>query len=51
MKIEDIRQTAPMPLASPNYPKGLYRFVNGEYMIVTDESDPDTIREALPEPL
>ncbi|MBL8448171.1 MAG: acetoacetate decarboxylase [Zoogloeaceae bacterium] len=51
MKIHDILNTASMPLASPTYPKGPYRFVNREYMIITYESDPDAIREAVPEPL
>jgi acetoacetate decarboxylase len=40
-----------MPLASPSYPAGPYRFIDREYLIVTYESDPDAIREALPEPL
>ncbi len=40
-----------MPAASPSYPRGPYRFVDREYLIVTYESDPDAIRAALPEPL
>ena len=40
-----------MPLASPSYPKGPYRFVNREYLLVHYESDPDAIRAMLPEPL
>lgn len=40
-----------MPLASPSYPKGPYRFVNREYLIIHYESDPDAIRAMLPEPL
>jgi acetoacetate decarboxylase len=40
-----------MPLASPSYPAGPYRFLDREYLIVTYETDPDAIREALPEPL
>ncbi|MBL8473109.1 MAG: acetoacetate decarboxylase [Rhodocyclaceae bacterium] len=51
MKIEDILMTASMPIASPTYPKGPYRFVNREYMIISYESDPAAIREAVPEPL
>src|SRR5438067_2145566 len=47
----DILHTPSMPIASPSYPRGPYRFVNREYFIVTYESDPDAIREALPEPL
>ena len=51
MKVADILQLPSMPLASPSYPRGPYRFVNREYFIVTYESDPDAIRAALPEPL
>ena len=51
MEIADILKLPSMPLASPSYPFGPYRFVNREYFIVTYESDPDAIREALPEPL
>jgi len=51
MKIETILNTASMPIASPSYPRGPYRFINREYFIVTYDSDPDAIRAALPEPL
>ena len=51
MNREQILASASMPIASPSYPRGPYRFVNREYFIVTYESDPDTIRAALPEPL
>jgi acetoacetate decarboxylase len=51
MKTADIRNLSSMPLASPSYPRGPYRFIDREYMIVTYESDPEAIREALPEPL
>ncbi len=51
MKIADILETASMPIAGPSYPKGPYRFRNREYMIITYESDPEAIREAVPEPL
>jgi len=50
-KAGDIRNLASMPLASPSYPRGPYRFIDREYMIVTYESDEGAIREALPEPL
>lgn len=51
MKEKDILNLPSMPLASPSYPKGPYRFINREYFIVTYESDPQAIREQLPEPL
>jgi acetoacetate decarboxylase len=51
MKAVDVAKLSSMPMASPSYPRGPYRFIDREYMIVTYESDPDAIREALPEPL
>lgn len=51
MKIADILKTPSMPIASPSYPRGPYRFINREYFIVIYESDPEAIRDALPEPL
>ncbi len=51
MKHEDILRQASMPIASPSYPRGPYRFIDREYFIVTYESDRDAIREAVPEPL
>jgi acetoacetate decarboxylase len=46
-----ILELSSMPIASPSYPRGPYRFIDREYMIVTYESDPDAIRAALPEPM
>ncbi|QFY44764.1 acetoacetate decarboxylase [Candidatus Methylospira mobilis] len=51
MKIAEILKQPSMPIASPSYPHGPYRFVNREYLIITYESDPEAIREAVPEPL
>lgn len=51
MRAIDILQLPAMPLASPSYPRGPYRFIDREYLIITYESDPAAIREALPEPL
>lgn len=51
MNATDILQLPSMPLASPSYPRGPYRFVDREYLIVTYVSDPDAIRAALPEPI
>lgn len=51
MKIEDILKQSSMPIASPSYPKGPYRFIDREYFNIVYESDPQCIREALPEPL
>ena len=51
MKKNEILKIASMPISSPSYPKGPYRFINREYFIITYESDPKMIREMLPEPL
>lgn len=40
-----------MPIDSPAYPAGPYRFVNREYVIVTYETDEQAIRDILPAPL
>ena len=40
-----------MPLTSPAYPPGPYRFVNREFMVITYRTDPDRLRAVIPEPL
>jgi hypothetical protein len=40
-----------MPLTSPAYPPGPYRFVNREYLIITYLTDPAKLRAVVPEPL
>jgi acetoacetate decarboxylase len=52
MKIDDVRARAfAMPLTSPSFPPGPYRFVNREYLIITYRTDPDALRAVIPEPL
>lgn len=52
MKIEDVRRTAySMPLTSPSYPKGPYRFFDREFFIVTYRTDPAALEKVVPEPL
>jgi acetoacetate decarboxylase len=51
MRKKDVLDLPSMPAASPRYPAGPYRFVNREYMIISYETDPEVIREQLPEPL
>jgi acetoacetate decarboxylase len=51
MNLADILALPSMPAASPSYPRGPYRFIDREYLIITYESDPEAIRAALPEPL
>ena len=40
-----------MPLTSPAFPPGPYRFVNREYLIITYRTDPEELRAVVPEPL
>lgn len=52
MKIEDVRKTATsMPLTSPSYPPGPYRFFDREYFIITYRTDPAALEKVVPEPL
>ena len=52
MTEEEIRKRAfAMPLTSPAYPPGPYRFVNREYLIITYRTDPERLRAIVPEPL
>src|SRR5271170_1135523 len=52
MKESEVRQRAfAMPLTSPAYPMGPYRFVNREFLIITYRTDPQKLRELVPEPL
>ncbi len=49
---QQIRERAfAAPLTSPSYPKGPYRFINREFLIVTYETDLDALRAVVPEPL
>jgi acetoacetate decarboxylase len=52
MKASEVRSRAfAMPLTSPAYPIGPYRFYNREYLIITYRTDPAKLRELVPEPL
>lgn len=52
MKKSDIlKQAFAMPICSPSYPKGPYRFINREFFIITYETDVQALREVVPEPL
>jgi acetoacetate decarboxylase len=51
MTRDEVLHLPSMPLAGPSYPKGPYRFINREYMIITYETDPEVVRAQLPEPL
>ncbi len=52
MKIADVRaQAFAMPLTNPSFPRGPYRFISREYLIITYRTDPDALRAVVPEPL
>ncbi len=52
MNIADVKRNAfAMPLTSPAFPPGPYRFKNREFLIVTYRTDPDALRAVVPEPL
>jgi len=52
MREHDVLQRAfAMPLTSPAYAPGPYRFVNREYLIITYRTDPVKLQAVVPEPL
>ncbi|MDE2401268.1 MAG: acetoacetate decarboxylase [Burkholderiales bacterium] len=52
MNIDDVRANAfAMPLTSPAFPPGPYRFLRREYLVITYETDMDALRAVVPEPL
>lgn len=52
MTEEEIRTRAfAMPLTSPAFPPGPYRFINREYFIITYRTDPKRLRAIVPAPL
>ena len=52
MKEKDVLSRAfAMPLTSPAFPIGPYRFVNREFLTITYRTDPQKLRELVPEPL
>ena len=52
MNIEDVKRSAfAMPLTSPAFAPGPYRFISREFLIVTYRTDLDALRAVVPEPL
>jgi acetoacetate decarboxylase len=48
----DIKEHAfAMPLTSPAFPRGPYRFIDREFLIVTYRTDPDALAAVIPAPL
>jgi acetoacetate decarboxylase len=52
MKIAEVKARAfAMPLTSPAFPPGPYRFVDREYLIITYRTNPAALEKVVPEPL
>lgn len=52
MTEDEVRDQAyAMPLLSPAYPPGPYRFVGREYFVITYRTDPAALRRMVPAPL
>jgi acetoacetate decarboxylase len=52
MNIQDVKANAfAMPLTSPAFPHGPYRFIKREFLIITYRTDMDALRSVVPEPL
>ncbi len=51
MNKQEVLGLASMPLQSPTYPRGPYKFFDRQYLVIRYETDLDAIREQLPEPL
>lgn len=52
MRAADVRKHAfSMPLHSPAYPRGPYRFVDREYLIITYRTLPAALEKVVPSPL
>jgi acetoacetate decarboxylase len=52
MTEDEIRDQAfAMPITSPAYPPGPYRFHNREFLIITYRTDPEKLKDVIPAPL
>jgi acetoacetate decarboxylase len=52
MREAEVRERAfAMPLTSPAYPPGPYRYIDREYLIITYRTDPAKLKAVVPEPL
>ncbi|SDC25553.1 acetoacetate decarboxylase [Variovorax sp. CF079] len=52
MNIADVRRQAfAMPISSPAFPPGPYRFTRREFVVITYRTDMDALRAVVPEPL
>ena len=49
MNKKDVIGLASMPLQSPTYPRGPYKFFNRQYLVIRYKTDADAIRAHLPQ--
>lgn len=50
-KTEVLTKAFAMPLTSPAYPRGPYRFIDREFFVISYETDLERLRAVVPEPL
>lgn len=51
MNIDEVKERAfAMPVCNPAYPRPPYRFYNREYIVIKYRTDPDALREVVPNP-
>ena len=48
---EVLERAFAMPLTSPAFPPGPYRFIDSEFLIITYRTDPDVLASVIPAPL
>ena len=51
MLASDVLNLRSMPVIGGSYPRGPYRFINREYLIITYETDREILERLVPEPL
>ena len=52
MKLQDVRNKAfAMPVNNPAYPPPPYKFYNREFIIISYRTEPELLRQVVPEPL
>lgn len=52
MNEQEVRQSAwAMPLTNPGYPRGPYRFINREFLVISYRTDPGLLDAVVPAPL
>ncbi|HXN88499.1 MAG TPA: acetoacetate decarboxylase family protein, partial [Methylocella sp.] len=50
MKLADVAKSA-FAMTYPAYPRGAYKFYNREFVVISYRSDPNALREVVPESL